>query len=155
MTYAKRVNEILPLMRNTVYIRNVGIIAHIDHGKTTLSDNLIADCGLLSPSLAGEARVLDYLEEEQKRGITIKTANISLPYKSRDQLYIINLIDTPGHVDFSGARDQSLRVIDGAIVVVDAVEGVMVQTEIVTKQALEENIKPLLFINKMTVLLQN
>ncbi|NVM53132.1 MAG: elongation factor EF-2 [Candidatus Helarchaeota archaeon] len=149
MTYAKKVSEILPLMRNIENIRNVGILAHIDHGKTTLSDNLLAHCGLLSPSLAGQARALDFLEEEQNRGITIKTANVSLPYKSENQLYIINLIDTPGHVDFSGARDQSLRVIDGAIVVVDAVEGCMVQTEIVTKQALEEFIKPVLFINKI------
>ncbi|NVM30603.1 MAG: elongation factor EF-2 [Candidatus Helarchaeota archaeon] len=149
MTYTKKVSDILPLMRNTENIRNVGILAHIDHGKTTLSDNLLARCGLLSPSLAGQARALDYLEEEQKRGITMKTANISLPFEFKDQLFIINLIDTPGHVDFSGARDQSLRVVDGAIIVVDAVEGCMVQTEIVTKQALEEFIKPLLFINKI------
>jgi len=149
MTYAKKISEILPLMQNTENIRNVGILAHIDHGKTTLSDSLLAHCGLLSPSLAGEARALDFLEEEQKRGITIKTANISLPYEFKNQPYIINLIDTPGHVDFSGARDQSLRVIDGAIIVVDAVEGCMVQTEIVTKQALEEYIQPILFINKI------
>ena len=149
MTYTKKVSEILPLMQNIENIRNVGILAHIDHGKTTLSDNLLAYCGLLSHSLAGEARALDYLEEEQKRGITIKSANISLPYKSKDQLYLINLVDTPGHVDFSSARDQSLRAIDGAIIVVDAVEGCMVQTEIVTKQALEEYIKPILFINKV------
>lgn len=149
MAYTKKVLEILPLMQNIENLRNVGILAHIDHGKTTLSDSLLAHCGLLSPSLAGEARALDFLEEEQKRGITIKTANISLPFKHENQNYIINLIDTPGHVDFSGARDQSLRIIDGAIIVVDAVEGCMVQTEIVTKQSLEELIKPVLFINKI------
>lgn len=149
MTYSKKVSEILPLMQNIENIRNVGILAHIDHGKTTLSDSLLAYCGLLSPSLAGEARVLDFLEEEQKRGITIKTANISLPFKSESKSYIINLIDTPGHVDFSGVRDQSLRVIDGAIIVIDSVEGCMAQTEVVTKQALEEKIKPILFINKI------
>jgi len=149
MTYAKKVSEILPLMQNTANIRNVGILAHIDHGKTTLSDSLLAYAGLLSPSLAGEARTLDFLEEEQKRGITIKTANISLPYKVNNQVFLVNLIDTPGHVDFSGARDQSLRVIDGTVIVVDAVEGIMTQTEVVTRQALEEYIKPTLFINKV------
>ncbi|MHA1425526.1 MAG: GTP-binding protein [Candidatus Helarchaeota archaeon] len=149
MSYTKKVATILPFLRNTELIRNVGILAHIDHGKTTLSDNLLAYCGFLSTSLAGEARALDYLEEEQKRGITIKSANISLPYQMNDKKYIINLIDTPGHVDFSGARDQSLRVIDGAVIVIDAVEGCMVQTEIVTKHALEEYIKPILFINKV------
>ena len=149
MTYAKKVSEILPLLQNTEYIRNVGILAHIDHGKTTLSDSLLAYSGLLSPSLAGEARALDFLEEEQKRGITIKTANISLPFKIDGQSFLVNLIDTPGHVDFSGARDQSLRVIDGAIIVVDAVEGCMAQTEVVTRQTLEELIRPVLFINKV------
>src|SRR4030042_5626114 len=145
MTYAKKVSEILPLLQNTEYIRNVGILAHIDHGKTTLSDSLLAYSGLLSPSLAGEACAWDFLEEEQKRGITIKTANISLPFKIDGQSFLVNLIDTPGHVDFSGARDQSLRVIDGAIIVVDAVEGCMVQTEVVTRQTLEEFIRPVLF----------
>ena len=149
MTYSKKVNEILPLMENLANIRNVGILAHIDHGKTTLTDNLLSYCGLLSPSLAGQVRALDFLEEEQKRGITIKSANISLPYQVGENFSIVNLIDTPGHVDFSSARDQSLRVIDGAIVVIDAVEGCMAQTEIVTKHALEEYVKPVLFINKI------
>ncbi|MHA1321896.1 MAG: GTP-binding protein [Candidatus Helarchaeota archaeon] len=149
MSYHKQINQILSISKYTSQIRNVGVLAHIDHGKTTLSDNLLAYCGLLSPSLAGQARALDFLEEEQKRGITIKSANISLLYHLNNQKYVINLIDTPGHVDFSSARDQSLRVIDGAIIVVDAVEGCMVQTEIVTKQALEEYIKPILFINKI------
>ncbi len=131
-------------------IRNLGIIAHIDHGKTTLADALLAGVGLLSPSMAGSARVLDYLEEEQKRKITIKTANISLLYKAADdQRYIINLVDTPGHVDFTGKVTRALRAIDGAIVVVDAVEEVMPQTEMVIRQALEERVRPILFINKV------
>ena len=141
----RQVNQIIGLMSEKEHIRNLGIIAHIDHGKTTLTDSLLAGAGLLSPKMAGTARVLDYLEEEQKRKITIKTANISLPYKS----HLINLVDTPGHVDFTGKVTRALRAVDGAIVVVDAVEEIMPQTEVVTQQALKERVRPVLFINKI------
>ena len=145
----KQTAQIQQLMARKEFIRNIGIIAHIDHGKTTLADSLLAGAGLLSPVMAGSARVLDFLEEEQKRKITIKTANITLLYKTADNPYIINLVDTPGHVDFTGKVTRALRVIDGAVVVVDAVEEIMAQTEILTRQALEQRVCPVLFINKV------
>jgi len=145
----RHTTDILQLMGKKGSIRNLGVIAHIDHGKTTLTDSLLAGTGLLSPKMVGFARVLDYLEEEQKRGITMKTANISLLYPTADSSFIVNLVDTPGHVDFTGKVTRALRSIDGAIVVVDAVEEIMVQTEIVVRQALEERVRPVLFINKV------
>jgi len=128
---------------------NFGVIAHVDHGKTTMSDSLLAATGMLSPSVAGEALALDYMDLEQQRQMTIKAANVTLYYEENGKPYVINMIDTPGHIDFTGKVTRSLRAIDGACVVCDSVEGVMTQTETVTRQALEERVRPVLYINKI------
>lgn len=137
------------LMNKLDHIRNIGIAAHIDHGKTTFSDNLIAGCGMMSEDLAGKQLVLDYDEQEQARGITINAASASMVHAVEGQAYLINLIDTPGHVDFGGDVTRAMRAVDGCIIVVCAVEGAMPQTETVIRQAIREKVKPVLFINKV------
>ncbi|MDO8339500.1 MAG: elongation factor EF-2 [Candidatus Burarchaeum sp.] len=143
------VDEVQSIMGNLEQVRNMAIVAHVDHGKTTMSDSLVARAGLISKELAGEQRVLDYDEQEQARGITIKAANISLGFNYQGKPHLINLIDTPGHVDFGGHVTRAMRAVDGIILVVDAVEGIMPQTETVVRQALKEKSKPTLFINKI------
>jgi elongation factor 2 len=143
------VDEVIKMMKTVENVRNVAIVAHVDHGKTTMTDSLVARAGLISKDLAGEQRVMDFDEQEQARGITIKSANISLAFNMDGKDYLVNLIDTPGHVDFGGHVTRAMRAVDGVVLVVDSVEGIMPQTETVLRQALKEKAKPTIFINKI------
>lgn len=140
--------KVKKLSDNREQVRNMGIVAHIDHGKTTLSDSLLASAGLISMETAGKQLALDFHEDEQQRGITINAANVSMVHEYDGKDYLINLIDTPGHVDFGGDVTRAMRAVDGVVVVACAVEGVMPQTKTVLGQALKERVRPVLFINK-------
>jgi len=123
----KMVDRVAEIYDKPDNVRNIAIAAHIDHGKTTFSDNLLSGAGMMSEETAGKARQLDFREDEQARGITIDTAAVSMVHTIKDKDFLINLLDTHGHVDFGGDVTRAMRAVDGCIILVDAVEGVMPQ----------------------------
>lgn len=126
-------------------IRNIAIIAHVDHGKTTLVDQLLKQSGTFRTNEHVEERAMDSNDLERERGITILAKNTAIQYKDKR----INILDTPGHADFGGEVERIMKMVDGVLLVVDAYEGCMPQTRFVLKKALEQNLTPIVVVNKI------
>ena len=125
-------------------LRNIAIIAHVDHGKTTLVDAMLKQCGAFRENQVVDERVMDNNDIEKERGITILAKNTSVRYKDAK----INIIDTPGHADFGGEVERIMKMVDGVLLVVDAFEGCMPQTRFVLKKALAQKLTPIVVINR-------
>ena len=126
-------------------IRNIAIIAHVDHGKTTLVDKLLQQSGTLDRKDFGSERIMDSNDQEKERGITILAKNTAIKWKDHK----INIVDTPGHADFGGEVERVLSMVDSVLLLVDAVDGPMPQTRFVTEKAFEQGLNPILVINKI------
>ncbi|XP_034944028.1 elongation factor-like GTPase 1 [Chelonus insularis] len=137
------------LQKDPKSIRNICILAHVDHGKTTLADCLVASNGIISTKLAGKLRYMDSRNDEQQRGITMKSSSISLFFNNNDEEYLLNVIDSPGHIDFASEVSTAVRLCDGAIIIVDVVEGVCPQTRSALSMTYIEGLKPILVMNKI------